>query len=66
MLGSELPSQRLRLEDIADISQARFMESYESGHSDQGLTADIADRIGITRPPLRLDSQTKYGANTRC
>ncbi|MBW0470916.1 hypothetical protein O181_010631 [Austropuccinia psidii MF-1] len=42
--------------------KGRFCESYESSHSDQGLTADIANRLQMAnfKNPLRIDSQAKY------
>ena len=56
-----LPSTRLKLEDRSDFSQARFMESFESKHSDQDFTSKLAKDLGVTAAPLRLDSQAKYG-----
>ena len=49
------------MKDEQDFSQIRFMESYESAHSDQSYTARLASALGISKPPLRLDSQAKYG-----
>jgi len=43
----------------------RFCESVESGHSDQDQSARIAADLGITAPPLRMDSQAKYAAVAR-
>jgi len=40
----------------------RFCESVESGHSDQRWSAGIAEGLGITDEPLRIDSQCKYAA----
>ncbi len=37
------------------------MESYESKHSNQSFTSKLAKELGVTAPPLRLDSQAKYG-----
>ena len=37
------------------------MESYESKHSDHSFTGRLATRLAVTRPPLRIDSQAKYG-----
>ena len=37
------------------------MESYEAKHSNQSFTSRLAMKLGVTKPPLRLDSQTKYG-----
>ena len=44
---------------------ARFCESVESGHSAHGDAAAVAKRMGITAPPLRMDSQAKYGVVAR-
>ena len=59
--GDEAAKQPLQLSDLADVSEARFMESYESAHSDQSFTSRLARKLGVTKDPLRLDSQTKYG-----
>lgn len=56
-----MPSAKLQLEDKSDFSAARFMESYESKHSDQDFTGNLAKRLGVSAAPLRLDSQAKYG-----
>jgi 3'(2'), 5'-bisphosphate nucleotidase len=47
------------------MSDARFSESVESGHSDQGQSAEIAALLGITGEPYRIDSQCKYAAVAR-
>ena len=49
----------------ADSNDARFCESVESGHSDQGASAKIAAALGITKEPYRIDSQCKYAAVAR-
>lgn len=46
-------------------STARFVESVEAAHGDQGLQEVIARAAGISRPSLRMDSQAKYGAVAR-
>ncbi len=49
----------------AMLADARFCESVESGHSDQGQSAEIARRLGIATEPYRIDSQCKYAAVAR-
>jgi 3'(2'), 5'-bisphosphate nucleotidase len=49
----------------SDSRQARFCESVESGHSAHGASAEIAKTLGITHPPVRLDSQAKYAVVAR-
>jgi 3'(2'), 5'-bisphosphate nucleotidase len=51
--------------DPADAPRRRFVESVESGHGNQALQAEVANAIGISATPLRMDSQAKYGAVAR-
>ncbi|CAF0787243.1 unnamed protein product [Adineta steineri] len=44
-----------------DQNTFRFTESVESCHGDQTKQNEIAKRIGIQTPPIRMDSQVKYG-----
>ena len=55
----------VRVSDCDDLSVARFCESVESGHSAHGDAAAIANRLGITSEPLRMDSQAKYAVVAR-
>ena len=56
-----MPQKRVTVCDDADFGRCRFMESYESRHSDHSFTGRLASAVGVTAPPLRLDSQAKYG-----
>ena len=47
---------------VRRAAEARFCESVESAHSDQGSSARIAKLLGITSEPYRIDSQCKYAA----
>lgn len=53
--------RRIHVQDSSDMSSARFMESFESRHSDHSFTAAVARQAGVTLLPLRMDSQVKYG-----
>lgn len=44
---------------------ARFCESFESSHSSHGDAERVARRLGIQGPPIRMDSQCKYGVVAR-
>ena len=46
-------------------AQARWAESVEAGHSDQGDAARVAELLGLGQAPLRMDSQAKYAAVAR-
>lgn len=50
----------VRVASPASVTEARFCESVERGHSDHDDAARIAQRLGITADPLRIDSQCKY------
>ncbi|GIV60353.1 MAG: 3'(2'),5'-bisphosphate nucleotidase [Rhodothermaceae bacterium] len=50
---------------LEDVTKARFCESVESGHSSHDDAARVAEVLGITAEPVRLDSQAKYAVVAR-
>ena len=56
---------RLHVSQQQATEASRFCESWEKAHSAHGLSARIADRLGISREPVRMDSQAKYAAVAR-
>eukprot|EP00850_Spirogloea_muscicola_P015970 SM000126S26346 [mRNA] locus=s126:346581:348321:+ [translate_table: standard] len=64
-MDSSQPPKQVRVSNVDDPTWATFCESYESAHSKQDLTASIARVLGVTAPPVRIDSQAKYGAMAR-
>jgi len=54
--------QTLRATRIFDPALASFCESVESAHSAHGAAAHVAEILGVTAPPIRMDSQCKYAA----
>lgn len=50
----------LRVSETADTTDAKFCESVESGHSSHSWSGQIAESLGITKEPFRIDSQCKY------
>lgn len=46
-------------------AQACFCESVESGHSRHDWSSLVAEKLGITRPSVRMDSQCKYASIAR-
>ncbi|MBW4491838.1 MAG: 3'(2'),5'-bisphosphate nucleotidase [Oscillatoria princeps RMCB-10] len=46
----------------ADAGNLRFLQSVEASHGDPSRQEAVALAAGITAPPLRMDSQAKYGA----
>lgn len=63
--GSGTQGTSLQVAQVSSPAQARFCESVESGHSNQGESARIAELLGITQEPYRIDSQCKYAAVSR-
>jgi 3'(2'), 5'-bisphosphate nucleotidase len=61
--GSE--AKPIRVSDARQSPDCRFCESVESGHSSHADAASIAQHLGITADPVRLDSQAKYGMVAR-
>lgn len=55
----------IRVSHQDDPAHARFCESVESSHSAHGEAEALANRLGITAPPLRMDSQAKYAVVAR-
>ncbi len=62
---SDSSGTAISVAQISTASEGRFCESVESGHSDQSESARIAERLGITREPFRIDSQCKYACVAR-
>jgi HAL2 family 3'(2'),5'-bisphosphate nucleotidase len=46
---------------LTDAPLMKFVESYESSHSDKDTQLKISRRLGISSPPEQMDSQVKYG-----
>lgn len=63
--GALAKPSSIHMKPISKISEATFCESVEAGHSNQSDSAQIAQRLGITRPSVRMDSQAKYGSIAR-
>lgn len=53
-------SKPISMRPVPDVSQAVFCEGVEAAHSNQNDNAEVAKRLGITAPSVRLDSQAKY------
>ncbi|KAL2874589.1 3'(2'),5'-bisphosphate nucleotidase [Colletotrichum sp. CLE4] len=55
----------ISMKPVTDLSAATFCESVEAGHSAHDDQAQIAAKLGITKPSVRMDSQSKYGSIAR-
>ncbi|KAL9067678.1 MAG: hypothetical protein Q9161_006760 [Pseudevernia consocians] len=63
--GALQPSQAIHMKSVPDITDATFCESVEASHSSHGDQAAIAQKLGITKESVRMDSQAKYGSIAR-
>ena len=64
-LGALTTGKSISMKPITEMSSACFCESVESGHSNQSEAAQIAQKLGITKQSVRMDSQAKYGSIAR-
>lgn len=55
----------IRVSNVNSPREALLAESLEPAHSDQQLNLKLARKLGIRRPPLRMDSQAKYAILAR-
>jgi HAL2 family 3'(2'),5'-bisphosphate nucleotidase len=56
--GKTVPA---RVSALDDSRQMKFVESYESSHSDKDTQLKISQCLAIRNPPEQMDSQVKYG-----
>jgi 3'(2'), 5'-bisphosphate nucleotidase len=54
-------AEPIRASMQTDPRRMKFVESYESSHSDKNTQLEIARRLRIDAPPEQMDSQVKYG-----
>jgi HAL2 family 3'(2'),5'-bisphosphate nucleotidase len=43
-----------------DVTKARLLRSFEHSHTNKGQIERVAEALGITADPVRMDSQAKY------
>ncbi|KAK5145629.1 hypothetical protein LTR04_001251 [Oleoguttula sp. CCFEE 6159] len=58
-------SQPIHMKEVSSIADATFCESVEAAHSSHSDQSQIAQKLGITKPSVRMDSQAKYGSIAR-
>ncbi|KAF2284444.1 hypothetical protein GH714_021904 [Hevea brasiliensis] len=56
---------KVQVTAIENPEEASFFESYEAAHSIHDLSSSITKKLGVKAPPVRIDSQAKYGALSR-
>jgi 3'(2'), 5'-bisphosphate nucleotidase len=56
---------RIRVSEQQDPRLARILRSFEAAHTDEGLLDKLAETLGATASPMRMDSQAKYAMLAR-
>lgn len=64
-LNEQTTTRPVKVSSQSDLTQMRFCESVESGHSSHDHSAQAKEILGIQAEPVRLDSQAKYGVVAR-
>jgi HAL2 family 3'(2'),5'-bisphosphate nucleotidase len=65
LFDASTPAHPVRVSSRTDPASLRVCESVESGHTAHDRSAALAQRLGLTAPAVRLDSQAKYGVVAR-
>ena len=66
MRGLHDPAETpVHVSSLTNPSEALFCESFEPSHSSHDQMAGIVAALGVKHPPLRMDSQAKYGILAR-
>ncbi len=65
MEGERGKRRMLSVSKVGDPAKASFTESIEPDHADHLTHLKIAQRLGMREPPLKMDSQAKYGMVAR-
>jgi 3'(2'), 5'-bisphosphate nucleotidase len=63
--GALAKETKIHMSGLQNVKDGTFCESVEAGHSSHGDQADIAKKLGITKPSVRMDSQAKYASIAR-
>ncbi|MBU0677847.1 MAG: 3'(2'),5'-bisphosphate nucleotidase [Verrucomicrobia bacterium] len=58
-------ARAISVDSVARSQDLTFCESVESGHTSHDRTSQIAQKLGVANPPVRLDSQCKYALVAR-
>lgn len=59
-LTQEKPFTQIKVSELTEPAQARYLRSYEAAHTNVSKLDIIAQEMGVTAEPVRLDSQAKY------
>lgn len=63
--GALAEAKPIKMRSITNPQEATFCESVEAGHSSHEDQSQIAKKLGISKPSVRMDSQAKYASIAR-
>jgi 3'(2'), 5'-bisphosphate nucleotidase len=63
--ASDGASEAIYASDVEDVAEGQFCDSFVSAHSSHDAALTVGDRLGITKEPVRMDSQAKYALVAR-
>lgn len=63
--ASTTAPRRIHMNAISSTINASFCEGVEAGHSSHEAQASVAQKLGITKQSVRMDSQAKYASVAR-
>lgn len=63
--GALAESKPIKMRGITNVQEATFCESVEAAHSSHDDQSQIAQKLGISKPSVRMDSQAKYASIAR-
>eukprot|EP01087_Luapelamoeba_hula_P015909 TRINITY_DN481_c0_g1_i1.p1 TRINITY_DN481_c0_g1~~TRINITY_DN481_c0_g1_i1.p1 ORF type:complete len:388 (-),score=75.94 TRINITY_DN481_c0_g1_i1:23-1186(-) len=63
--AADAEETRIEVSDVSEASRGVFTESFVSSHSSHDAGADIAKKLNMTAPSVRIDSQCKYAIVAR-
>ncbi|HEB79704.1 MAG TPA: 3'(2'),5'-bisphosphate nucleotidase [Rhodospirillales bacterium] len=64
-LGEPARERAIEVSKDADGPSMTFVESVEAAHADHGVHQALCRDLGVTRQPVRIDSQAKYAVVAR-
>ena len=59
-LDGSTEMQQVKVSEVSSNADARFLRSFEAGHTNVSQLDVIAEKMGVEAEPVRLDSQAKY------
>jgi 3'(2'), 5'-bisphosphate nucleotidase len=63
--GADGQRETIKASPVSDVADGQFCDSFVSAHSSHDMALTVGERLGISKPPIRMDSQAKYALVAR-